>query len=129
MAAPGSAGRSWRGCWWINNGTSSKCCWCTTLNTTTTIYEYQCFKFWCATAINISSSQGPTRDGRFKPDAAAVGTDVLAANGFDIEAGSGTGYGLFTVGNVSSLYTIDTATGTATLRVGFPEPLRGIALK
>jgi subtilisin family serine protease len=32
--------------------------------------------------INISSSQGPTRDGRFKPDIAAVGTDVVAANGF-----------------------------------------------
>jgi len=58
-----------------------------------------------------------------------LGVDLGPANGFDIEAGSGTGYGLFTVGNVSSLYTIDTATGTATLRVGFPEPLRGIALK
>jgi subtilisin family serine protease len=33
-------------------------------------------------AINITSSQGPTRDGRFKPDVAANGTDVMAANGF-----------------------------------------------
>lgn len=32
--------------------------------------------------INISSSQGPTRDGRFKPDVAAPGTDIVAANGF-----------------------------------------------
>ena len=32
--------------------------------------------------INISSSQGPTRDGRFKPDVAAPGTDIIAANGF-----------------------------------------------
>jgi subtilisin family serine protease len=32
--------------------------------------------------INISSSQGPTRDGRLKPDVAARGTDVRAANGF-----------------------------------------------
>jgi subtilisin family serine protease len=32
--------------------------------------------------INISSSQGPTRDGRFKPDVAAPGTDVVAAKGF-----------------------------------------------
>jgi len=32
--------------------------------------------------INISSSQGPTRDGRFKPDVAACGTEVSAANGF-----------------------------------------------
>ncbi len=33
--------------------------------------------------INITSSQGPTRDGRLKPEIAANGTDVLAANGFD----------------------------------------------
>lgn len=33
--------------------------------------------------INITSSQGPTRDGREKPDICAPGTDVLAANGFD----------------------------------------------
>lgn len=32
--------------------------------------------------INASSSQGPTRDGRFKPEIAAPGTDVVAANGF-----------------------------------------------
>jgi subtilisin family serine protease len=35
-----------------------------------------------ASRINITSSQGPTRDGRFKPDVAAVGTDVVAAKGF-----------------------------------------------
>jgi len=34
-------------------------------------------------AINVSSSQGPTRDGRQKPDIAAPGTDILAANGFN----------------------------------------------
>lgn len=33
--------------------------------------------------INISSSQGPTRDGRQKPDIAAPGTEIIAANGFD----------------------------------------------
>lgn len=32
--------------------------------------------------INITSSQGPTRDGRPKPDIAAPGTSILAANGF-----------------------------------------------
>lgn len=32
--------------------------------------------------INISSSQGPTRDGRQKPDVAAPGTNIVAANGF-----------------------------------------------
>jgi subtilisin family serine protease len=32
--------------------------------------------------INVSSSQGPTRDGRFKPDVAAPGTDIVAAKAF-----------------------------------------------
>lgn len=32
--------------------------------------------------IHVSSSQGPTRDGRNKPDVAAIGTDVVAAKGF-----------------------------------------------
>jgi subtilisin family serine protease len=36
-------------------------------------------------AINKSSSQGPTRDGRDKPDVAAPGTDIVAARGFDEE--------------------------------------------
>lgn len=32
--------------------------------------------------INVTSSQGPTRDGRPKPDVAAPGTGIVAANGF-----------------------------------------------
>lgn len=32
--------------------------------------------------VNITSSQGPTRDARNKPDVAAPGTDIVAANGF-----------------------------------------------
>lgn len=32
--------------------------------------------------ISISSSQGPTRDGREKPDIAAAGTNIVAAKGF-----------------------------------------------
>ncbi|HZI18044.1 MAG TPA: S8 family serine peptidase [Pyrinomonadaceae bacterium] len=35
-----------------------------------------------AERINISSSQGPTRDNRYKPDTAAPGTKVVAAKGF-----------------------------------------------
>lgn len=35
--------------------------------------------------INASSSQGPTRDGRQKPDVAAPGTDIVAALGFNFE--------------------------------------------
>ncbi|MCP4382526.1 MAG: S8 family serine peptidase, partial [Hyphomicrobiales bacterium] len=33
--------------------------------------------------LNISSSQGPTRDGRTKPEIAAPGTAIVAAAGFD----------------------------------------------
>lgn len=32
--------------------------------------------------VNMTSSQGPTRDGRHKPDVAAPGTDIIAASGF-----------------------------------------------
>jgi hypothetical protein len=35
-----------------------------------------------ANRVNISSSQGPTRDGRLKPDVAAPGTNIVAAKGF-----------------------------------------------
>jgi subtilisin family serine protease len=35
--------------------------------------------------INVTSSQGPTRDGRQKPDIAGPGTDIVAANGFGAE--------------------------------------------
>ena len=35
-----------------------------------------------ASASTVSSSQGPTRDDRMKPDIAAPGTDIVAANGF-----------------------------------------------
>ena len=36
--------------------------------------------------VNISSSQGPTRDGRHKPDVAAPGTEIVAAKGFDYDS-------------------------------------------
>lgn len=35
--------------------------------------------------IHITSSQGPTRDKRFKPEVCAPGTGVVAAHGFDAE--------------------------------------------
>lgn len=35
-----------------------------------------------AERINITSSQGPTRDQRNKPDTAAPGTNIVAAKGF-----------------------------------------------
>lgn len=38
--------------------------------------------------VHTTSSQGPTRDERFKPDVAAPGTDVVAASGFDPDSPS-----------------------------------------
>lgn len=38
--------------------------------------------------ISISSSQGPTRDGRQKPDIAAPGTAIVAAKGFAADPGA-----------------------------------------
>ena len=38
---------------------------------------------FAAGQIHLTSSQGPTRDGRFKPEVAAPGTNIVAANGFD----------------------------------------------
>ncbi|HEX6088483.1 MAG TPA: S8 family serine peptidase, partial [Thermoanaerobaculia bacterium] len=35
-----------------------------------------------ADTVHYTSSQGPTRDGRFKPDIAAPGTNIVAASGF-----------------------------------------------
>ncbi|MGH7949532.1 MAG: S8 family serine peptidase [Candidatus Binataceae bacterium] len=35
--------------------------------------------------LAVTSSQGPTRDGRSKPEIAAPGTDIVAASGFDPE--------------------------------------------
>ena len=35
--------------------------------------------------VNITSSQGPTRDGRLKPDIAANGSNVVAAKGFSLD--------------------------------------------
>ncbi len=37
-----------------------------------------------AERIHLSSSPGPTRDARLKPDIAAPGTNVIGANGFDV---------------------------------------------
>ena len=67
----------------------------------------------------------------------ALTVDVQAINGFDVVSTvSGTtftnsAFAVFTVGGVAGFYSVDTATGAATVRVNFPagESLRGLALK
>jgi subtilisin family serine protease len=51
--------------------------------------------------IHITSSQGPTRDGRPKPDICAPGTDIVAANGF---AGNGSPWTRMTGTSMASPY-------------------------
>lgn len=51
--------------------------------------------------INITSSQGPTREGRQKPDIASPGTDIVAANGF---AGAGEPWVAMTGTSMASPY-------------------------
>lgn len=47
-------------------------------NATIAVSNYDAF----TNKINISSSQGPTRDNRYKPDIAGPGTNIVAAKGF-----------------------------------------------
>jgi len=51
--------------------------------------------------MNISSSQGPTRDRRFKPDICAPGTNIVAADGF---APNGSGWTSMTGTSMASPY-------------------------
>ncbi|MEO8280736.1 MAG: DUF4394 domain-containing protein [Ideonella sp.] len=62
-----------------------------------------------------------------------LGVVATAANGFDIDAKSNTGYAALTVNGTTSLYTVSLSTGAATVVAGGAvaggEALRGLALK
>lgn len=61
-----------------------------------------------------------------------LGVAATAANGFDIDARSNTGYAALTVGGTTSLYTINLTTGAATVVAGGAiaggEAIQGLAL-
>lgn len=57
-----------------------------------------------------------------------LGVNADAANGFDIGGKSNIGYALLTVGGNTSLYTINLATGAATMVRRFEDRVRGLAL-
>lgn len=61
-----------------------------------------------------------------------LGITATAANGFDIDALNNTGYAALTVGGTTSLYTVNLATGAATVVAGGAiaggEAVRGLAL-
>lgn len=66
--------------------------------------------------INVSSSQGPTRDGGQKPDIAAPGTSIWAANGFDREV-------LWTAKTGTSMASPYVAGIAAAMMANAPSPL------
>jgi hypothetical protein len=57
-----------------------------------------------------------------------LGVNIDASNGFDIGGKNGAAYGIFSVNGNSSLYTVNLATGAATMVRQFGERVRGLAL-
>jgi hypothetical protein len=73
-------------------------------------------------------TQNPPNNGTLVP-IGPLGINATASNGFDIGGTSNTAYGIFTVGGISGLYTINTTTGAATLVGTFPfTSIRGLAV-
>jgi len=61
-------------------------------------------------------------------DVGALGVNVEAANGLDIGSTSGLAYGIFTVGGVQRLYSVNLTTGAATAGATFTTASRGFTL-
>ncbi|MFN6964744.1 MAG: DUF4394 domain-containing protein [Pyrinomonadaceae bacterium] len=90
--------------------------------TSTTLYVID-------TATDALYIQNPPNNGTLNL-VGLLGDDVAASNGFDIAPIGGAAYAALTVGSTSQLYTINLATGAATLvgPVGGNVPLRGISV-
>jgi hypothetical protein len=70
----------------------------------------------------------PPNDGKLNT-VGALGVDTSAVAGFDISgAADGTAFAALTVGGVGSLYTINLATGQATVVGGLAAPVTGLAI-
>ncbi|TCD07132.1 DUF4394 domain-containing protein [Pedobacter frigidisoli] len=61
-------------------------------------------------------------------DVGALGVNIEATNGFDIGGTSGVAYGIFTVGGVQKLYSINLTTGAATAGATITTAVRGFTL-
>ncbi|MBE8714712.1 DUF4394 domain-containing protein [Sphingobacterium hungaricum] len=71
--------------------------------------------------------QDPPNNGTLV-DVGALGINVESNNGFDIGGTSGLAYGLFTVGGVQKIYSVNLTTGAATAGPTVANPARGFAL-
>ncbi len=58
----------------------------------------------------------------------ALGINIGADNGFDIGGNTGKAYGLFSIGALTKLYTLDLTTGLVTGQVDFAGAARGFAV-
>ena len=58
----------------------------------------------------------------------SLGINIGAANGFDIGGRSGKAYGLFSIGSLTKLYTLDLTTGLVVGQSDFPGLARGFAV-
>ena len=71
--------------------------------------------------------QNPPNNGTLT-EIGALGINIENSNGFDIGSTSGIGYGIFTVGVVNSLYSINITNGAATKLFDFPKTARGFTV-
>ncbi|MEY4539780.1 MAG: hypothetical protein RLZZ306_1537 [Bacteroidota bacterium] len=73
------------------------------------------------------TKQDPPNNGT-QVDIGALGINVEAVSGFDINSRSGVGYAALKVGSTSALYTINLTTGTATKVADMPTSVRAFAV-
>jgi len=71
--------------------------------------------------------QDPPNNGTLV-DVGPLGINVEASNGFDIGGTSGIAYGIFTVGTVQKIYTVNLTTGTATAGATITSAIRGFTV-
>ena len=58
----------------------------------------------------------------------SLGINITADNGFDIGGRSGKAYGVFSIGSLTKLYTLDLSTGLAVGQLDFPAGARGFTV-
>jgi hypothetical protein len=71
--------------------------------------------------------QNPPNNGTLV-EVGSLGINITADNGFDIGGRSGKAYGVFSIGSLTKLYTLDLTTGLVVGQVDFPSTARGFAL-
>jgi hypothetical protein len=71
--------------------------------------------------------QNPPNNGTLV-EVGSLGINITADNGFDIGGRSGKAYGVFSIGSLTKLYTLDLTTGLVTGQVDYPGAAKGFAV-